>query len=72
MEIDSAISTHKSLGNGGLLNDSSTTDTTDNTVDQPPPANNAPITSGDTGPPSEIDVDQQDANPAPHRAALII
>ena len=69
MEIDLAISTQKSLGNGGLLNDS---DTTDNNVDQPPPANDAPITNGDTGPPLEIDVDQQDANPAPHLAAPII
>ena len=47
MEIDLAISTQKSLGNGGLLNDS---DTTGNNVDQPPPANDAPITNGDTGP----------------------
>ena len=69
MEIDLAISTQKSLGNGGLLNDS---DTTDNNVDQPPPANDAPITNGTTGPPLEIDVDQQDANPAPHLAAPTI
>ena len=69
MEIDLAISTLKSLGNGGLLNDS---DTTDNNVDQPPPANDAPITNGDTGPPLEINVNQQDANPAPHLAAPII
>ena len=69
MEIDLAISTQKSLGNGGLLNDS---DTTDNNVDQPSPANDAPITNGDTGPPLEINVDQQDANPAPHLAAPII
>ena len=62
MEIDLAISTQKSLGNSDNLNDS----TTDNTVDQPPPANNAPIsTNGDTGRPSETDVDQQDANPGP-------
>ena len=62
MEIDLAISTQKSLGNSDNLNDS----TTDNTVDQPPPANNAPIsTNGDTGRPSETDVDQQDSNPAP-------
>ena len=69
MEIDLAISTQKSLGNGGLLNDS---DTTDNNVDQPPPANDAPITNGDTGPPLEINVDHQDTNPAPHLAAPII
>ena len=72
MEIDLAISTQKSLGNDSLFNDSGTTDTTDNNVDQPPPANDAPITNGDTGPPSKIDVDQQDANSAPHRAAPII
>ena len=62
MEIDLAISTQKSLGNGGLLDDS---DTTVNDVDQPPPANDAPITNGETGPPLEINVDQQGANPAP-------
>ena len=68
MEIDRAISTQKTLGNGGKLND-----TIDNPADQPPPANNANIASGDTGPPSETDVDQQATNPNadPQRAALI-
>ena len=69
MEIDRAISTQKTFGSGGNLNN-----TIDNPVDQPPPANNANIASGDKGPPSETDVDQQATNPNadPHRAAPII
>ena len=47
MEIDRAISTQKSLGNGGNLKDSTTTD---NPVGQPPPAINATIANGDTAP----------------------
>ena len=47
MEIDRAISTQKTLGNGGNLNDN----TINNPVDLLTPANNANIESGGTGPP---------------------
>ena len=69
MEIDRGISTQKTLGNGGNLNDN----TINNLVDPLTPANNANIESGGTGPPSETDVDQQASvpNADPQRAAPI-
>ena len=69
IEIDRAISTQKTLGNGGNLNDN----TINNPVDLLTPANNANIESGGTGPPLETDVDQQASvpNADPQRAAQI-
>ena len=59
MEIDRAISTQKTLGNGDNLNDN----TINNPVDLLTPANNANIESGGTGPPLVTDVDQQASVP---------
>ena len=69
MEIDRAISTQKTLGNGDNLNDN----TINNPVDLLTPANNANIESGGTSPPLVTDVDQQASvpNADPQRAAPI-
>ena len=71
MEIDRAISAQKTLGNGDILNDSTTTD---NPVVQPPPVINAQVENPVTVLPPETDVIQQASNPNPdlHHAAPII
>ena len=71
MEIDRAISAQKTLGNGGIVNDSTSTY---NPVVQPPPVINADVENPDTVLPPETDVIQQasNLNPDLHRAALII
>ena len=65
MEIDRAISVQKTLGNGGILNDSTSTDN---------PVINADVENPNTTLPPETDVTQQasNLNPDLHRAALII
>ena len=65
MEIDRAISAQKTLGNGGILNDSTSTDN---------PVINADVENPNTTLPPETDVTQQasNLNPDLHRAALII
>ena len=65
MEIDRAISAQKTLGNGGILNDSTSTVN---------PVINADVENPVTTLPPETDVTQQasNLNPDQHRAALII